>query len=103
MIANTTGCSSIFSASTPSILPQLMPLEGLRGGILCLKICEYGYGMFLGAKQLREKLFSLMNEAIQANLSDKAKDTFGEWLEAFDDGEKSKRHLTGDGSIRKQR
>lgn len=50
--------------------------------------------MFLGAKQLREKLFSLMNEAMQANLSDKAKDTFGEWLEAFDDGENQRRHLT---------
>ncbi len=93
MIANATGCSSIYSASAPSI-PYSTNAFGRGpawGNSLFEDNAEYGYGMFLGAKQLRDKLASLMNEAMQANISDKTKDAFKQWLDAFNDGEKSKK------------
>ncbi len=42
-------------------------------------------------KQLREKIAELMKEAMRTDISDKAKDVFRKWLDAFDDGEESKR------------
>lgn len=92
VIANATGCSSIYSASAPSI-PYTTNAAGRGpawGNSLFEDNAEYGYGMFLGAKQIREKIADLMNEALNSNVSDNAKEVFSEWLACFDDGEKSK-------------
>jgi len=93
LIANATGCSSIYSASAPSI-PYTTNASGKGpawGNSLFEDNAGYGYGMFLGVKQLREKIADLMKEAIKTDVSDKAKDVFQKWLDSFDDGEESKK------------
>jgi len=93
LIANATGCSSIYSASAPSI-PYTTNASGRGpawGNSLFEDNAEYGYGMFLGVKQLREKIAELMKEAMKTDISDKAKDAFQKWLDSFDDGEESKK------------
>ena len=52
---------------------------------------EYGYGMFLAVKQLREKIADLMKEAMKTGISDRARDVFQKWIDSFDDGEESKK------------
>ncbi|WP_240503500.1 pyruvate:ferredoxin (flavodoxin) oxidoreductase [Natranaerobius trueperi] len=92
-IANATGCSSIYCASAPSI-PFTTNSEG-RGPAWANSLfednAEYGYGMWLGAEHVRNKLADLMEKALEStSIDDKLKEAFKHWLEAKDDGEKSK-------------
>jgi len=92
MIANATGCSSIWGGSYPSI-PYTTNAEGKGptwANSLFENNAEYGYGMYLGSLQLRERIAQLMNEALQMEIHDSVKNAFGEWLQAFDDGEGSR-------------
>ncbi|MDI6617924.1 MAG: pyruvate:ferredoxin (flavodoxin) oxidoreductase [Clostridiales bacterium] len=93
MIANATGCSSIYSASAPSI-PYTVNAQGKGpawGNSLFEDNAEYGYGMFLGVRQMRERLADLMREGIQqASFNDMIKDAFREWLSGMDDAALSK-------------
>ncbi|HHU79547.1 MAG: pyruvate:ferredoxin (flavodoxin) oxidoreductase [Caldicoprobacterales bacterium] len=92
MIANATGCSSIYGASAPSI-PYTVNREG-KGPTWANSLfednAEFGYGMFLGVRQIREKIADLMKEALEADFSQGIKEAFQGWLDAFNDGEKSK-------------
>ncbi len=92
MIANATGCSSIWGASAPSI-PYSTTAEG-KGPAWANSLfednAEYGYGMFLGVKQIRERIRDLMQEAVKGNLPENLKDAFTEWIKTMDDGEESK-------------
>lgn len=92
MIANATGCSSIWGASAPSIAYTTNNFgKGPSwGNSLFEDNAEYGYGMFLGVKQMRERLAELMEEAINSNINSDLKDAFSLWLDGFDDGDKSK-------------
>ncbi|NMM62704.1 pyruvate:ferredoxin (flavodoxin) oxidoreductase [Clostridium sp. P21] len=92
MIANATGCSSIWGASAPSI-PYTVNANGKGpawGNSLFEDNAEYGYGMYLGVKQIREKLKDLMEEYIASPGTDKIKDAFKEWIRAMNDGEASR-------------
>ncbi|WPC39178.1 pyruvate:ferredoxin (flavodoxin) oxidoreductase [Clostridium sp. JS66] len=92
MIANATGCSSIWGASAPSV-PYTVNADGKGpawGNSLFEDNAEYGYGMYLGVKQIREKLKDLMEEYIASPGTDKIKDAFKEWIGAMNDGEASK-------------
>ena len=92
MIANATGCSSIWGASAPSI-PYTMNSEGKGpswGNSLFEDNAEFGLGMYLAVKQMREKLKDLMEEGIKNDVSNKCTELFKEWIEYMDDGEKSK-------------
>jgi pyruvate-ferredoxin/flavodoxin oxidoreductase len=92
MIANATGCSSIWGASSPSIAYSTNA-EG-KGPAWANSLfednAEYGYGMYLGVKQIREKLAQLMEQAVNTEISDKLKQAFREWLDGMNDGIKSK-------------
>ncbi|NLI91187.1 MAG: pyruvate:ferredoxin (flavodoxin) oxidoreductase [Peptococcaceae bacterium] len=92
MIANATGCSSIWGGSYPSI-PYTTNAEG-RGPAWANSLfennAEYGYGMYLGAKQVREKIARLMEEALDSPVDDQVKSAFREWLDSFDDGDRSR-------------
>lgn len=92
MIANATGCSSIWGASSPSIAYSTNA-EG-KGPAWANSLfednAEYGYGMYLGVKQIREKLAELMEQAVNTQISDKLKEAFREWLDGMNDGSKSK-------------
>lgn len=92
MIANATGCSSIWGGSYPSI-PYTTNAEGKGpawANSLFENNAEYGYGMYLGAKQVREKIAGLMKEALNMPLPEDILSSFREWLDAFDDGGRSK-------------
>lgn len=92
MIANATGCSSIWAASAPSIA-FTKNHEGKGpswGNSLFEDNAEYGLGMHLAVKQIREKIRDLMLEGIRRNIGDECSKVFKEWIEHMDDGEKSK-------------
>lgn len=92
MIANATGCSSIWGASAPSIAytTDASGRGPAWGNSLFEDNAEYGYGMYLGVKQIRERLADLMMEALKTDLPDNVKNAFTRWLEAKDDGEASR-------------
>ncbi|MCX7709392.1 MAG: pyruvate:ferredoxin (flavodoxin) oxidoreductase [Clostridia bacterium] len=92
MIANATGCSSIWGASSPSIA-YTTNAEG-KGPAWANSLfednAEYGYGMYLGVKQMRERLRDLMKQAMESDIDQKVKDAFGVWLDVMEDGDGSK-------------
>jgi len=93
MISNATGCSSIWGAYAPSVA-YTTNAEG-KGPAwinpLFEDAAEFGYGMYLGSTQVREKLRQLMEESVNTSIDSNVKDAFKEWLENMYDGEGSKR------------
>jgi pyruvate-ferredoxin/flavodoxin oxidoreductase len=91
IISNATGCSSIWGASAPSIA-YTTNAEG-RGPAWANSLfednAEFGYGIFLGVKQNREKLADLMREGLKSDFDDEVKNAFNQWLDSFNDGEAS--------------
>lgn len=92
MIANATGCSSIWSASSPSIA-YTTNAEG-KGPAWANSLfednAEYGYGMYLGVRQIREKLADLMQQGLRQGVPEAVDQAFCQWLASKDDGEASK-------------
>ncbi|WP_326511961.1 pyruvate:ferredoxin (flavodoxin) oxidoreductase [Clostridium intestinale] len=92
MIANATGCSSIWGASAPSIA-YTTNAEG-KGPAWANSLfednAEFGYGMYLGTKQIRAKLASLIEEAANSDIDEELKEAFNSWLTGMDSGEESK-------------
>ncbi|HHV04888.1 MAG: pyruvate:ferredoxin (flavodoxin) oxidoreductase [Bacteroidales bacterium] len=83
MIANATGCSSIYGASFPSS-PYCKDRNG-RGPAWANSLfednAEYGLGMHLGAEQIREKLANMIISAQKKdNVSDELKSIFAEYI-----------------------
>lgn len=92
MIANATGCSSIWGASAPSIA-YTTNAQGKGpswGNSLFEDNAEYGYGMLLAVKQMRERLHELMKLYIQNAGEEKIKEVFNEWINSMEDGNASK-------------
>lgn len=92
MIANATGCSSIYGASAPSV-PYNTNAKGKGpswANSLFEDNAEYGYGMHLGVKQLRDNLANLIKQALESPIPENLKEAFLEWLVGKDDGEASK-------------
>lgn len=92
MISNATGCSSIWSGSAPAV-PYTVNQEG-KGPAWANSLfednAEFGYGMYLGVRQQREKLADLMRLALDQNISSELKEGFQEWLQSSDDAKGSK-------------
>ncbi|ERI89988.1 pyruvate synthase [Clostridiales bacterium oral taxon 876 str. F0540] len=92
MIANATGCSSIWGASAPSI-PYTTNHEGKGpswANSLFEDNAEFGYGMYLGASQIRNRLRNLMEEGLSSDLPDEVRDVFRNWLDNIHDGQGSR-------------
>ncbi len=92
MIANATGCSSIYGASAPST-PYCKNAAGRGpawGNSLFEDNAEYGVGMLLGINHLRNRIEDIMNRAIAADASTEEKAVFGEWIENKANGDKTK-------------
>lgn len=96
MIANATGCSSIWGASAPSMAytTNAVGKGPSWGNSLFEDNAEYGYGMFLAVKQMREKLADLMKEALTMEINAELKEAFKEWLEGIDNADISKAATT---------
>ena len=92
MIANATGCSSIWGGSAPST-PYTINHEG-RGPSWANSLfednAEYGYGMYLGVKQIRNRIQNLLSELVDMNIDDEIKKAFNYWLENKNNGQESK-------------
>lgn len=93
IIANATGCSSIWGASAPAIA-YTTNAEG-KGPAWANSLfednAEFGYGMYLAVKQQREKLADLVKEALEApDFDEEIKAGFTEWLDNFNNGVASK-------------
>lgn len=92
MIANATGCSSIWGGSAPST-PYTKNHEG-KGPAWANSLfednAEFGYGMFLAADQMRKKIASNMESLIAMDIAEEYKVVFKNWLESKDNGELSK-------------
>ena len=92
MIANATGCSSIWGGSAPST-PYTTNHEGKGpswANSLFEDNAEFGYGMYLAVKQMRAKLVDAMNELLSIDEVSCCKDVFKNWLDNKDCGEGSK-------------
>jgi pyruvate-ferredoxin/flavodoxin oxidoreductase len=94
MIANATGCSSIYGGTAPSC-PYTVNEEGhgpAWANSLFEDNAEYGYGMELAVAQRREKLADLVRQAMDSDISKNLKESLNQWLEAMNDGDKSKEY-----------
>ena len=92
MIANATGCSSIWGGSAPSTT-YTVNHEGKGpswSNSLFEDNAEFGYGMMLGVKQMRNKIAETMQTLLTMDICESAKEAFNAWLEAREDGEASK-------------
>jgi pyruvate-ferredoxin/flavodoxin oxidoreductase len=93
MVANATGCSSIYSGSVPST-PYTTNDKGQGpawANSLFEDFCEFGMGMTLANDKMRDRLVRLMQEAQTCTCcSDELKGLFNEWIENRNDADKTK-------------
>ena len=87
VIANATGCSSIYGASSPS-MPYTKNLRGQGpawANSLFEDNAEYGLGMHLGEQKLRDRLVQRITNALPSATGD-VKEAMEEWLDKKDVG-----------------
>jgi pyruvate-ferredoxin/flavodoxin oxidoreductase len=89
LIANATGCSSIYGASAPAT-PYCKNYKTGRGPAWANSLfednAEYGFGMAAGIEKIREKIAMLLEEA---KWSGAAADAAKEWLAGMNNAEAS--------------
>ncbi len=94
MIANATGCSSIYGGSAP-VCPYTINEKGHGpswSNSLFEDNAEYGFGMELGVTYRREKLAEMIREASNLHVSDELKQAFQGWLENMNGTDKSREY-----------
>jgi pyruvate-ferredoxin/flavodoxin oxidoreductase len=93
MIANATGCSSIWGGSAPATV-YTTNKDG-KGPAWANSLfednAEYGLGMLLGVKQIRENIEMNLNKLIALDVSEELKAAAQAWIAAKDDAEASKK------------
>ena len=84
MIANATGCSSIYGASFPAS-PYCTNAKGhgpAWQNSLFEDFCEFGLGMRLGSERIRETVASLMKKGLECEkCSPEMKELYQKWLD----------------------
>ena len=89
MIANATGCSSIWGASAPST-PYTVNHKGhgpAWANSLFEDNAEFGLGMHLGVKAIRERIAENVEKALNSDLNESTKEVLRDYLENIDNGE----------------
>ena len=93
IVANATGCSSIYSASVPST-PYTVNAKGhgpAWANSLFEDFCEFGLGMTIADEKMRNRVLGFVKEAIDdATVAADVKALYKEWIENFNDGDKSR-------------
>ena len=91
MVANATGCSSIYGGSAPST-PYCKNNKSGKGPAWANSLfednAEFGFGMNEGVRKMRNRIELRMQAAMEAVNAD-TKVAFAEWLENKDNGEAS--------------
>ena len=92
LISNASGCSSIWGGSAPSTT-FCQNQEG-KGPAWASSLfednAEYGYGMALATKKIREKIQLLMEEFLGLNLESELNEHFTKWIAGIKDPIESK-------------
>ena len=92
IITNATGCSSIWGGSAPST-PYTVNAEG-KGPAWANSLfednAEYGYGMILAIKQMRNKIENYMKQLYEMDIDSKVKDALLDWIKGKEDVEANK-------------
>ncbi len=87
MVANATGCSSIYGGSAPAT-PYCTNDESGNGPAWANSLfednAEYGFGMAEGVAASRDRIKSVMTSAIETGISEAEKAAFTEWIEGRD-------------------
>jgi len=94
IIGNSTGCTSIWGGSAPSV-PYCTNKDGFGptwGNSLFEDAAEFTYGMFLGAIQQRKRLADLANEALNQDFPENVKTALQGWLDNQRDPELSRKY-----------
>ncbi len=93
MVANATGCSSIWGGSAPA-MPYTKNHKGhgpAWANSLFEDNAEFGLGMFLGTKSVRDALAADAKAAVEAGKgSDELKAALTEWVDNMNEGEGSR-------------
>ena len=93
IIANATGCSSIYSGSIPST-PYTTNAKGQGpawANSLFEDFCEFGLGMVLANKKMRARIEAILNEAIASEHTPaEFKEAAQAWIDGKDDADASK-------------
>lgn len=96
LIANATGCSSIYGGSAPAV-PYCVNEHGhgpTWANSLFEDNAEFGFGMRLAMQARRDYLSRVVKQAIDSNLSDNIKEALKEWLSGKDSAEESRAAAT---------
>ena len=94
MIANATGCTSIWGASAP-VSPYRANTEGhgpVWNNSLFEDAAEFGYGYHMAISQRRAHLAEKVREALAGDLSEEIREALAGWLENMNDPGLSRRH-----------
>jgi pyruvate-ferredoxin/flavodoxin oxidoreductase len=92
MIANATGCSSIYGGSAPAT-PYTINKDGhgpAWANSLFEDNAEYGFGMATGVNKLRDRIARLMEAGLESDMAAETKEAFKGWLETKENASKSK-------------
>ncbi len=82
VVANATGCSSIYGGSAPS-MPYTTNKEGhgpAWANSLFEDNAEYGFGLMLGATRIRGRIERLMKESLGSAIKPETVAAFNEWI-----------------------
>ncbi len=92
MVANATGCSSIYGGSAPST-PYCKHKDSGHGPAWANSLfednAEYGFGFAEGVQAQRDRITLLMNEALNNGASQVEKDAYANWLLNKDNADES--------------
>ena len=92
-ISNATGCSSIWGGSAPS-MPYTTNHKGYGpawANSLFEDNAEHGFGMYIGYKQLRNRVKAIVTELLETADSDSLKAAIQAWIDGMRDGENSRK------------
>ena len=93
VVANATGCSSIYSGSVPST-PYTTNAEGhgpAWANSLFEDFCEFGLGMRIGYEKMQERLVELANITVASDWNADLKAAAQGWLDARNDAAESRK------------
>ncbi len=92
MVANATGCSSIYGGSAPST-PYCKHKDSGHGPAWANSLfednAEYGFGFAEGITAQRDRIEMVMKEALSNGATDAEKEAFQEWIDAKDNAQGS--------------
>lgn len=89
IIANATGCSSIWGGSSPSSVycTNAKGQGPAWANSLFEDNAEYGLGMYLGVDAIKQRLEVNMKELMEKDIPGELKDSFTKWIDGKDDSE----------------